>query len=374
MNVQITDLETSSFSSDCNRTYYPSPISPGSQPHPFPPSLLAENLRTEPEAFVNFMTDHLPYLSESSPTESAQPIYSFSSSPMEEGEMFSAAFDRSFPEPPTPMDLLPSCDCLENQAASLNLLYHLSRGDNMSCSSSSSRHGSPRIDCVVEAVSKVLTSCRSLLRCSICPKECSNLLVAILTLDRLFAVFGQALVRELARQSSNYSPTSPISSLDDGGHSSMPSDLIHRTLAQSRETLAALKAVVDPASGPPPPPRPLHSEASHHYHHLSSPSSGLTPTPTPTSTTTTTTRTTMFSTSSYGWFTDGAHLADSDIIFLRQVILRCEIVLEGLRSLATTMTTSSTTYPDAELHYGEIIPPWTPTSPCWTTGLYQGSS
>jgi hypothetical protein len=395
MNLQIPDMETSAFSSNGNPTYYPSPISPGTQSH-LPP-LLVETLRTEPEAFAGLMTDHLSYLSESSPTQSARPFYS--SSPTEEEKMISP-FHQVFPEPPTPVDLLSSCDCLENQATSLNLLHSLGRKENVF----SSGCGGPRFDTTIETVSKALASCQALLGCSICPKECSKLLVSILTLEGLFAVLGQVVVRELAQAQQDSPPAFSISPMDDGGrsipswcgpyhgsnlprreeetsNSGMRRYLINRTLAQSGETLAALKTVVEHPShnhyG-----LPLHSLSmdgnhrpwevnpsllpgcSYYYYfdHLSSPSPDHLIAPA------------MFSTSSYSLFANcaskpGNNLCDSDVTLLRQVISRCETALEGMQSL-TTMTTTTTTssYQYTEPLHAENLPS-TLTSPCWIAEL-----
>lgn len=220
---------------------YSSPLPTG----PTEESFLLDSARTDPESFIR-ATEQLPQSSPPRSVYACSPAQDIASSFKSSG---------SFTESSTPQE--PPCDCFQNQAASLSQLYNLDR-DNTDLAPW-------RFDSSIQAVNSALSSCQKFLQCPLCRKECTNLLLSISTLDLLFRVLRQLLSRD---KNNNISPSSQEQHQDSEhmflledddscsircGQYSVPHEegalvrsfLIHRMLSRSKEALAALREIVE---------------------------------------------------------------------------------------------------------------------------------
>ncbi|KAL1965337.1 hypothetical protein VTN77DRAFT_5774 [Rasamsonia byssochlamydoides] len=298
--------------------------SPYSSPLPTGPDefFLSDATRTDPEPLIRLT--ELPHPSPSLSLYACSPTQDMASSL------------NSLTESSTSRE---SCDCFESQAASLNQLYNLDRDMAMW-----------RFDLSIQAVNASLAACQKFLHCQLCRKECANLLVSISTLDLLFRVFRQLLSRDVSQDD-------PF--LDDScsircGQYSVPREegalvrsfLIHRMLNRSKEMLAAMREVVETYYANPDGQQQQQQieswegeRASNYDFLLEDETAGDLTTTTlflwtqynygiheSSSTTTTSSLSSSFEP------IINNRLSASDVNFLRQVIARCETILEGLRT------------------------------------------
>lgn len=174
----------------------------------------------------------------------------------------------SFTGPPTPVELC--CDCLERQTLCQNELFFLEQD----VASSASVDG--RLDMMMDTMLSALAVCQRFAECPVCPKECSNLLVSLSMLERVFAVLGQMILFFRGGCSNaTATPTQPAapgpSPTEDGNIYTMyPEPAMHnlspsvdRVLHKSRDVLVTLQAIIGP-----PPDLLVTDGNSHHQHHL----------------------------------------------------------------------------------------------------------
>lgn len=334
-----TPTLVSSRGSTSTYSSYSSPLPTG----PTEESFLLGSARTDPESFITRATEMLP---QSSPSRS---VYTACSPAQDMASSFrSSSFTESSSTPPEP-----PCDCFQNQAESLSQLYNLDR-DNTDLAPW-------RFDSSIQAVNSALSSCQKFLQCPLCRKECTNLLLSISTLDLLFRVLRRLLSRDNNISSSSsqeqHQDSDYMFLLEDDescsircGQYSVPHEegalvrsfLIHRMLSRSKEALAALREIVETyhaASGDDMSQKrqqPWEDAQEVNYDLLDDDDKAWTRD---------VSSLLFFRTQQYHSYNHhynyncggGIHdefvqrrLGQSDVIFLRQVITRCETVLESL--------------------------------------------